>query len=931
MGIGPFDSFSFPDVYTQTINEPPRPTAAGSLRFPAFIGVGEETFPVKDYEMIRGSSSLADNKIVKENVSSQFTGTNRNFTVTYYPVVTGNGTGTPTENPIDVTVEINGFPVPVASVDGDTGEIYLVNIPATGDEVLATYYFKRKDELHTDEDLSDQVDGVNKAFKVHYAPIVEGDNGGTTTTDVTKVTVKVNNVAVTVSAVDGDTGIITLASAPGVGTTVLVTYYSNEWQETADILPSPYVDKIVKVGYAPGSSDFIEGTDFILDTTGEFFTLNWGHSYKIASGQHTIATEYFDDTQIAAATMYDNRNFRRLTTGTSDGTNKTYTLEGPAMSGQGLGLLTDDPSKVSAYYGISPTDASSISVLQVNSATASVVLASAPPIGSNVYVTQYANLLPDDVWTLENTVAGGTGIGQYTLSGVNTGTGMDVLWSLSDTTVGDTDFASENVTYPAGTGPDNRDTQVTPGYAVAETVTLTFFDATAYIVSSSNPNGSGTGGDNTGYLNQTYIDVRTGFRVTVMQGATVIYAIGDKIGYTVTPTFTCAAVPTRAIPGLRVAVANTTGVGVGDTAVINTYNKSGNEPNIGDFYYVTFDEAKQFNSSGYVPAKLYTSEKDVLTDTGKLTIRNRVGLASNLCFLNGAAALAILQVQRATGSEDAPDSRYIAGIDYFNEPMEGGLRPSLMQPVTTSAPVISYLKTSNTIQSGIRYANERMSYYGFPIGTTPSSAQTQARAMNSELMVALYPDGAITTIQDDFGNDIEYLVDGSMLAAAVAGRDVTPAFDVAEPMTYKPIVGFRRLYRRMDSVTASITANAGITLLQEEAAQMKIRFALTTDLTSVLTRTPSVVKIKQFVQRGSRAALQTYIGQKFLAQKTNEIEKTLGSYLQSLKQGSIINAYTGVKAKPDANDPTIVRVEAAYSPVFPLLWIVITYSLRSSI
>lgn len=221
MGLGPFDNFSFPGVYSKTLNEAPRVTAAGELRIPAFIGVGDENLLISDYEMIRGSSSLADNKIVKENVSAQFNGTNRNFNVTMYPIVIGDGTGTTTTNPNNVTVLVNGEPVPVSSVNGSTGEIYLVYIPALGDEVLCTYYYKNTDTLNTDEDLSDQVDGIRLIFRTHYTPIVKGDNAGTTTTDPSHVTVKVGNelataTAVTVSAVDGDSGQITLAAAPAL-------------------------------------------------------------------------------------------------------------------------------------------------------------------------------------------------------------------------------------------------------------------------------------------------------------------------------------------------------------------------------------------------------------------------------------------------------------------------------------------------------------------------------------------------------------------------------------------------------------------------------------------------------------------------------------------------------------------------------------------
>jgi hypothetical protein len=220
---------------------------------------------------------------------------------------------------------------------------------------------------------------------------------------------------------------------------------------------------------------------------------------------------------------------------------------------------------------------------------------------------------------------------------------------------------------------------------------------------------------------------------------------------------------------------------------------------------------------------------------------------------------------------------------------------------------------------------------GFPLNTTPTAAQTRARGINNERIVAVYPDGAVMTLTDALGNETEYLVDGAMLAMAMAGRDVSPAFDVAEPLTKKPINGFTRLYRRMDSVTSAQTANAGITLFEEVAGGIQIKFALTTDVTSVLTRTPSIIRTKDFIQRGSRSILTPYIGTKMLIQRTTEIEDTLNSYLASLQQAQIITAFQGTKAKQDPADPSIVNVETFYSPVPELLWIMITFNLRSAV
>jgi len=929
MGIGPFESFVFPGVYTQTLNEAPTATAAGDIRVPAFIGVADEESIVNNFEMIRGSSSLADNPIVKENVSSQLDGTNRSFRVSFYPIVRGDGNGTTTTNPNDITVYMGNEPIPVASVNGETGWVYLVSIPPSDAQIYVSYYFKKHDTAITGEDLSDQATGTNVTFKVDNVPIVQGDNGGITTTDPAKVHVFVGSgitlTEVTVSAVDGDSGIITLASAPASGQTVTVNYYTNTHQDTSDILPSPSVVSLDAVGLSPGVSNFVPDVDFVLDTSGNFSTINWGHSYKVVSGSHTIGSDYFDSSKITSVTLYDNRVFRREATGTADGTNKVFTLEAISKTGQGLGKDTDLPSLVTAYVGTSPTDASQAVVLKLDGSLKQITLSSAPAADSTVFVTQYTNILPDDTWTLTDATSGVTGTGEYTVSGSNSGIAMDVQWSLADTTVSDPDFGAENVTYPNGTGPGNRDTQVIPGYAVAETVYLNFDSSNMYHVTSTNVAGSGSAGDNTGYLEQTYVDSQTGFRVSVMQGSTVDYTSGDRIGYSVSPLFVTSTTPTRGIPGTRTTVSDTEDITVGDTGIISTYNKSGDEPRIGDFYYVTFSETKTVMETPL----FFTTEKDALAYSGPLSITNKLGMAAHLAFLNGAQAVVLYQIPRTEGEEDAPDSAYIAGINSFDEPMVGGLRPALMQPMTTSTGVLAYLKTSNIIQAGIRYQNERMTYFGFPINTSPTIAQAYAKSMASERMIAVYPDGGVTSITDYLGNEVEYLVDGSFLGAAISGRDTSPAFDVATPLTRKPVVGFNRLYRRMDSVTSAQTANAGITLLEEQAAGIVIKIDLTTDLTSVLTRQPSVVRIKDFVQKGTRNALNGYVGQKFLVEKLGQIEKTLTSYMSALKQAQIIADFSGISAKPDPNDPTIVQVEAYYSPILPLLWIIVTFNLRS--
>lgn len=77
-----------------------------------------------------------------EEVSSQFTGSNKNCTTLNVPVTRGDGLGTTTNNPADITVTVEGVEVLVDSLDGATGQVILHEAPRATDEVKIYYYFR---------------------------------------------------------------------------------------------------------------------------------------------------------------------------------------------------------------------------------------------------------------------------------------------------------------------------------------------------------------------------------------------------------------------------------------------------------------------------------------------------------------------------------------------------------------------------------------------------------------------------------------------------------------------------------------------------------------------------------------------------------------------------------------------------------------------
>ena len=500
--------------------------------------------------------------------------------------------------------------------------------------------------------------------------------------------------------------------------------------------------------------------------------------------------------------------------------------------------------------------------------------------------------------------------------------------------------------YPSGTNMEVDPTNAQPERVKIE-FQASYFTVTSNVGPGFTDDGK-TGSDTTynhnrGYLGKTYIDPKSGFRITFSDGlngdpaftpavgTVVYYYIGDPTTTTSPAKYYITANTNivRVIPGVNLTVSTTSGDtedNTDDTVIVYTYNKSGNEPDVGDIYYVSFNKDKIDFTTKFV-----TDMGQVQKLYGPIEVNNRITIACDVCFKNGARGIAVKQIRKTAGGTDASVQAYIEGIDSFNEPLPNGLRPTLMQPLSTDPEIHSYLKTSNAIQSSKRFRNERTSIIGYDIGTDPDTVIQSVRSLATEKVTAIYPDAAVYTIVDVYGNPVEYLVDGSIIAAAVAGADVSPSYDIATPLTGQSITGFTRLYRRLDNVTAAQVAQAGCTVLEEQTPVINILMYLTTDVSSVLTRNPRIVEVKHFIQQGLRRVLKRYTGTKNLPRYLPQIKDTVGAYFKSLKQAEIITNFKGIKVTPNATDPSTVDVEGFYSPVHELDWILVTLNMVSQV
>jgi len=465
-----------------------------------------------------------------------------------------------------------------------------------------------------------------------------------------------------------------------------------------------------------------------------------------------------------------------------------------------------------------------------------------------------------------------------------------------------------------------------------------------FFVTSSDPV-SGSGTANTSILNSgtgqdgdvgaTYRDLVTGLTFTILPRAGgAAYPVGATLTFTVRAGVTTDAnLPVNTIPGVELYVSNTSGITVGDTAVVQTYEKGGNQPAVGDLYYVSYDYRKQDYST-----QLFTKQSAVEATYGAAGPVNPVSLAGYLAILNGAVLIAIKQVEKDTDSDSdgtndsASTDAFLAAIDEVEGTLPGGAYPDYLVPLKgDSLELFQYLARSCDIQSSIRYRAERTAICGLSAGTQPREAGETAEAIARTRMRLVYPDICTLSLSRADGTTDSYLLDGTYLAAAWSGNRASPTIDVATPWTRGRIFGFDELARKMDAVQQNQVATRGVTVFNQRQSIVECRQGLSTDMTNVLTKTPTVITIADEVQRQARATLDKFIGIKFLSNVTTTIEGQLSKTLKQLVAAQIINTFTGVTANVSPDDPTAAEVEAYYQPVFPLLYIIVTFNLRSSL
>lgn len=927
--------------------------------------------------------------------------------------------------------------------------------------------------------------GTNKVFKVQHTPITDGTNGGVTTSIPTDVTVLVNGLPVTVTAVDGTNGLVTLATGVlATASSVSITYFYNTWQNTFDLLPANSVESIVQIGIGPNRADFVQDVDYTLgvDANGNG-TVVWGPAVSSAIGISAAGeTANFTPAEVVTA-LVDERMHHRLLTGAVNGKNAVFTLPDVPTDGSGLAIPTDNPALIQVYVGQDPLEAflsGTVTVVRLAGKSQTVTLKNPPAAGNVVVASYYRNVLSTHEYSIVTVNAGYAGAGTYIVKDELGRVAPLVTFNLAASTITqNAGFQATGVVYPNGFS----DAQAVAGAAVDETVTLTFnsdgnatltpavqaskvltftgstltftastpglpgnsvqvavdvssLNATPVVVSgnlvtiyanwagvletlsqiaahfpstptlaggvitcaaagtapttqtpvvtaavnftggsnavmvpvthsytvttSASAHGSGSAGSNVGYLDQTYVDLATGFRVTIINPsdhasygvpsipASYVFQPGDVLKYVVaadavggtSPAVRSCGTPgvlpaqannLIAIPGLHTTVISNFQSTALDSVVVSTFSGSGNDPAIGSFYFVSFTTGKTAADYGL---KLYTNAADAYTAYGQPSTVNRVSLGVQFMVENGCQIFGVIQVPVIPGTNQASDSDFIAAIQELAMALPGtsDQHVNVIVPLSTSDTVHQALSTFLSQQATPRQKGEAIGFVGFDQFTGANAARQKALALHNNRIIAIGNPVAGILITDPLtGVSVEYPVSGEFMAAAAAGLQSSPAVDPATSLTNQSLVGFTRLLKRYDNTTMDLMAGDGLTMLVEDSGALEVRHYKSTDPSNPITSEPTSTTAIDYTAQKFRGDMKQFIGRKLVDSLVTDAFIVASARFASLVTQQILSGYKNLSLIPDPSDPTVVNGSAAVKPMFSLLYINFTFQVTTTL
>lgn len=185
------------------------------------------------------------------------------------------------------------------------------------------------------------------------------------------------------------------------------------------------------------------------------------------------------------------------------------------------------------------------------------------------------------------------------------------------------------------------------------------------------------------------------------------------------------------------------------------------------------------------------------------------------------------------------------------------------------------------------------------------------------------PDQAAATVEG-----LEQIVNGFYMNAAIAG--MIGQQPPQQSFTNFPMAGFTRVLGSNDffsETQMNIMAAGGTYIIVQDAASAPLisRMALTTDLTSVETRTDSITKVVDFTAKFLRRSLKNFIGRFNITQAfLDQLGTVIGGVGGFLVETGVLVGFNLNNIIQDEDAPDTVLVDVLIDPPYPCNYIRVT-------
>lgn len=353
-------------------------------------------------------------------------------------------------------------------------------------------------------------------------------------------------------------------------------------------------------------------------------------------------------------------------------------------------------------------------------------------------------------------------------------------------------------------------------------------------------------------------------------------------------------------------------------------------PQAGTVYTVNFERPKV--AADFAPQSFFGLSQ-VVSMYGDVSAANTISLGAQGAFGNGASLVTCRQLD----PDQMDTSSHIEGemVSALEDMESQSLKIVVpMYPINTdpTALGLKYLdhvsKMSSLLERqericilGTDEISGRMTTAG--TGTTWHDLMAQfdvseSSGLSPERVMVVNPGYCQLNYK---GTEID--ADGTYIAACLAGRMVNANYDVAEPMTRKPLTTIDQLILpELARSEKNALTSYGVTVVEAVNNVIQVRRSITCDSSSIPAQEPSIVRSFDYVVENLRGALENrFVGTKILPTVTGTaLVAATSHFMDTYVADEIIGAYRNVTAVQNSVEPRQFDIECEAAPIYPFLW-----------